>query len=443
MQLLLFITILPYIECSHHHISLEVRERLAKGERHHQLDLHPARLSEIMTRDPGKYITDYYFISDLLLPTVMRLNSSRFLVCWRTGMLRGSRLRYGWLDVEALSTFNASKNFEAIVEGRDFPFMQSFPGLGSVRQNEPRILLLQDGRISFTYAGNVRHHPMTQHVQFARESPSDSTDAMLDFDPEAYWLRYPGRQKNWVPFEYNKQLHFIQQFNPLHVVTISHVNEHGAATMKTASRYPLVAELPWNTTKYGDHIRGGSQAILLPSGDKFLAFFHTAVENPPSYLILTYFMGALLFNATPPFNLLAMSEVPILKPQIYSGPWARDALDYVVFPTGVFMDPDSPNPNSRSKNPNSRFNTNNPNSGFIWVSAGYQDRHGLMMKMNLEGLLASLSPINQTPISSEEEEYLGSGLGYGLGYSRRKGFITREEERKERKVAEMTAPHNL
>lgn len=278
------------------------------------------------------------------------------------------------------------------------------------------------------------------------------------FEEKYFFLQYflpIGKQKNWVPFEYNNTLHFIQQFNPLHVVTIDHVDVHGAATMKTASRYPLIAGLPWNTTKYGDHIRGGSQAILLPSGDKYLAFFHTSVENPPSFLIQTYFMGALLFNGTLPFNLLAMSEVPILKPQIYSGPWARDGLDYVVFPTGAFMDePDS----SESENHDTRRHLQGDkkhqegdqatlegdySDRFVWVSAGYQDRHGLMMKMNLQGLLDSLSPINQTPIAEEDyEEYLGSfdmnGGGGGGGGRRRK--ITKADERR---VAEVTVPHNL
>eukprot|EP01039_Chlorochromonas_danica_P018189 gene18189-21791_t len=74
-------------------------------------------------------------------------------------------------------------------------------------------------------------------------------------------------------------------------------------------------------------------------------------------------MGAVVFNASWPFNLISMSEVPIYKSELYRGNWSRGGLDYVLFPTSMFLA---------------------EHAQYVWVSAGHQDRDGVIMKLHLK-----------------------------------------------------------
>jgi hypothetical protein len=291
-------------------------------------------------------------------------------ICWRTGLYKGSHLKFGYLNLNSFAQQSPENVTNALfLSSKDFPFAPYFRGLGVPRQNEARILVQNNGRISFTYAGNVKYKPVTQHISYAHID-----NDKLSFDREVYWLQYAGDQKNWVPFDYHDGIFFVQQYQPMHVVTVDSRKSYGSNTLsvKTVARATHRDILPWNTTLFGSSIRGGSQALLLPDKSSYFAIFHTSVVNPPDKIILTYFMGALLFNSTAPFNIIAMSEVPIYKKDIYSGPWSRGGLDYVVFPTSIFYSEDRQH---------------------VWIGAGHQDRDGLLMKLNLQGLLASLKPV--------------------------------------------------
>jgi hypothetical protein len=70
-----------------------------------------------------------------------------------------------------------------------------------------------------------------------------------------------------------------------------------------------IGELFW---KYGE-ARGGTPSLLIdtPYGPRYVAFFHSQCKCAlPS--ILTYYFGAYLFNAEPPFEITHMTPEPII-----------------------------------------------------------------------------------------------------------------------------------
>lgn len=135
---------------------------------------------------------------------------------------------------------------------------------------------------------------------------------------------HDGREKNWTPFEYKKQPHYIYSDNPRFILKYD--------LQKT---YIPKQDVSW---KYGP-IRGGTPAISYDD-DHFITFFHSARNYPEqSGWPRIYFIGAYLFRKTPPFKVTAITTVPLLKgipPKIeYQRP-AKEVL--VLFPSGIISE---------------------------------------------------------------------------------------------------------
>ena len=100
----------------------------------------------------------------------------------------------------------------------------------------------------------------------------------------------------------------------------------------------------------------------------YLSFFHTRLERP-EYPV-RYYMGAFTFIFTNQSSFISsISPFPILSNLTYSGAWAYENLDYVVYPIGLIWEREL---------------------DLIWVSAGHQDNRGLVMKFNRKSLLKSM-----------------------------------------------------
>ena len=134
------------------------------------------------------------------------------------------------------------------------------------------------------------------------------------------------QQKNWVPFEWNQTLLFGYSVTP-HEILVPNL-KNGACF----SKYKTDSPIDWI---YGK-LRGSSAALLVDG--EYLAFFHSGVKtrSPASHdwKLWHYFMGAYTFSATPPFQILKMTEKPILGKDFYT-PSYREKR--VVFPGG-FVD---------------------------------------------------------------------------------------------------------
>jgi predicted GH43/DUF377 family glycosyl hydrolase len=130
-------------------------------------------------------------------------------------------------------------------------------------------------------------------------------------------------QKNWVPFEYNKQLFMGYSIFPHEVLKVNW------ATGACVRAYETTADIVWS---WGP-LRGSSAPQLIDG--EYFAFFHsgTVIASSVSqgHNCWHYFMGAYTFAAEPPFNLTSWSKLPIIADEFYAH---STYYKKVVFPGG-------------------------------------------------------------------------------------------------------------
>lgn len=118
---------------------------------------------------------------------------------------------------------------------------------------------------------------------------------------------------------------------------------------------------------------GGTPSVLIDTkyGPRYLTIFHSQGKYSIGY-ILTYFMGAYLYEPNPPFRITHLTPEPIFPNVFYNETygWSYRTIDYIVFPTGLIVKDDS-----------------------IFVSLGKNDRSGWMLEMNKTGLVDYMIPI--------------------------------------------------
>ena len=152
-------------------------------------------------------------------------------------------------------------------------------------------------------------------------------------------------QKNWVPFIYNDNMHFMYCMNPPVVVRIP----AGLAAVEDSG--PIRTEFvsaAGNATarwRYGD-IRGGTPALYDAALGGYVAFFHSHVKFPvltPTGWrgVLSYYLGCCVFAAQPPFGIQLISEVPLVGPGFYNESLANIGRRRVIFAQGVMVLPDA------------------------------------------------------------------------------------------------------
>jgi predicted GH43/DUF377 family glycosyl hydrolase len=309
---------------------------------------------------------DFVSLGEAENPVIQKWNG-RFLMitslAWGIveGQVADGIIRYKWFNHSSLPFYSnepylgisTKTNFLADHEAKD-----ALPGV------DPRVLVLNSSHLWITFNNN--HGRVSMGV--AELALNASGSAKISFHCDG--IQYNSIEKNWVAFQHNDAVLYVQRINPFHVVAT-----HGASNAMAATTFSLHHEvqIPW--WHYGE-FRGGTNALLI--GDVYLAFFHSSTQLPGNYM-KTYFMGAYTFTSKPPFKLVAMSEVPIMHNFLYTGAWSQfknRRIDYVVFPTNFFVE-----------------------DGVVHLSLGFQDREGLLVKINLEKLQHSLKIIPESPIS--------------------------------------------
>jgi predicted GH43/DUF377 family glycosyl hydrolase len=175
------------------------------------------------------------------------------------------------------------------------------------------------------------------------------------------------REKNWVAFDYQKELLLAYTINP-HLIFSP---LRGKGECKTIAKTFCLCDWPWG------EIRGGTPALRI--GDEYLSFFHSSKKmttiNSNGKKVLHYFMGAYTFNAEPPFELTRISPEPIIGKNFYHGKTYRYYWNplRVVFPCGLLAEGEH-----------------------LWVSYGRQDHEMWVAKIHKEGLLRSLIPVSKS-----------------------------------------------
>lgn len=238
------------------------------------------------------------------------------------------------------------------------------------RAEDARLFTI-DGRLYILYSDNLN--------EIITEGGFRMLVGELDFNGKNFFLKslelinnFPGqspklREKNWVPFDYKGAMMLAYHIKP-HIIFYPNLDGSGSAEdfATTASN------VNW---KWGE-LRGGTPALRM--GNQYLSFFHSCIETVTEHSkgekILHYFMGAYTFEKHPPFQLTQISQNPIFGKKFYEG---KEYVYYwkpvrVVFPCGFIYD-----------------------NEYIWVSYGRQDHEIWIVKLDRQGLLESLIPIEQ------------------------------------------------
>jgi len=282
------------------------------------------------------------------------------------------------------------------------------PGLGILGQ-DPRLLVVDDGvmLVASTWRFGAK---IKMGLAVLLASPPTPPPTAPAAQPEASQVRVrvakvlktlvksKGPQtdeKNWSPFMHGGEVHFIQSINPFRVVKLerqvldlealalaagapdqsaSVVKEEEAVVVPAETLEHHYANLSWLGCDYG-HLRGGSNAVLLPSRGVFISLFHSSTMIPGNPM-KTYLFGALTFSAAPPFRLLSLSPRPIADPKWFDGPWdhiKNRRIDYIAFPMAISL-------------------LSSPEDTLL-VSFGRQDYQGWIGKINVARLLETLESV--------------------------------------------------
>ncbi|MFZ4773360.1 MAG: hypothetical protein ACOYK9_05160 [Chlamydiia bacterium] len=146
-------------------------------------------------------------------------------------------------------------------------------------------------------------------------------------------------EKNWIPFVMKEPsgkegiflIHHLKNFRILRLdlTNLSVVYPYFIETT------PLKPVIDWGAL-WGP-ARGGTPAIQVD--DEFVMFFHSCyVPKGHGIDIRYYVMGALVFEAAPPFKLKKMSTEPLVFDEMYASTFRR-SNQFTVYPAGVCYDP--------------------------------------------------------------------------------------------------------
>jgi len=191
--------------------------------------------------------------------------------------------------------------------------------------------------------------------------------------------QYSDNEKNWSPFLYERRLDilvnnklpktlFVYSIVPHRIVMI---NESTAQGMHAVTVFVTATRTTW---MYGAP-RGGTPCELVRTrhGLKYLSFFHSHGRyNHPA--ILTWYMGAYLFEAEPPFAVEYMSREPLYPKALYDeteGGWAYKAVDYIVYPLGFVV-----------------------NNGTVYLSVGKNDNSGWIIALDMTILVDNMISVS-------------------------------------------------
>ena len=169
-------------------------------------------------------------------------------------------------------------------------------------------------------------------------------------------------EKNWTPFSYDAQIHFLYSIYPQKIYSLPHLEKNDLISIDSVFSDPQWPKM-WGP------LRGGTPAIL--TDGQYLAFFHSSFEDCNG--VLWYIMGAYTFEPIPPFRISAISPHPIL----YKGIYGTDHLPMAnpkvrsIYPTGFVLDHDA---------------------DLIHLSCGENDSAIKIITMDKNVLLKSLKP---------------------------------------------------
>jgi predicted GH43/DUF377 family glycosyl hydrolase len=250
---------------------------------------------------------------------------------------------------------------------------------GEIRGEDPRIVVLSDDHFNVYYTNSLIYPKERMGMASIRVN-KETGCAEVEHLCSVIESPIAGRQKNWSPMIYDGEVLLVQSVNPLTIVKTKNTWENSSDPKKEAQLQvsaEVVSQVPrvniaW---PYGE-VRGGTNAVPIGKG-KYLAFFHSYIQRVKSKRLRTYFGGAYSFSNKMPFRLLAVSPMPIIPRKLYKGDKPEHnnlgpEIEYVFFPTSIFLDRNE-----------------------VVMSAGYNDLHGLLLRLDIHRLLQTMIPVGK------------------------------------------------
>lgn len=251
---------------------------------------------------------------------------------------------------------------------------------GSDRIDTPRLedprLFIHGDRLHAMFNLPDGYPPVKVRVGFCRFAEDFSgIDEMVVFDSPADCLY----EKNWVPFSYNGELHWVYGTKPEHVV------------LGEENVYRTPNKLPWT----GGVIRGGAAPVFVPKGasvemyansqDVCYHFFHGCLKRTRGAV---YTMGCSVFEARPPFTVLRQTTTPLIWPDL-AGPGEHVVKRFIVWPGGAV-----------------------PHAGRWWFALGIDDTFVRVTSIPFQDVEASLNATPETGsgVTSIRETKIALGI---------------------------------
>lgn len=311
----------------------------------------------------GDIVHDIEYIGEYMNPAITKWQGRLLLMTGsnngkaNTKSTKQALLEFKWFNNSILPFHEAGKHLGIATTEVEILNKEVFG-------EDPRVVVLSPERFQVYYAYPFQALTRIGMVEVTLNYTTKSAEATLVHSNIHPVHQFNARHKNWAPFvDKTNEVLLVQNINPLLVVKPT-PHTDGQLYAEIVS-HEAAKEIYW---PYGT-LRGGTNAILLPDKDVYLAFFHSKGNLPGNYMS-SYFMGAYTFSTSAPYKLLSISALPIMPWKFYTGVWSpmkTARIDYCFFPTSILLEGEQ-----------------------IFMSAGFQDHSGFVMRLKLVDVLSTL-----------------------------------------------------
>lgn len=311
---------------------------------------------------------------------------------------------FSWLKQKAQSSSSGSFNSADLVIDETSSYLGIGPGMTELQGvsgfsssgEDPRLLKINENVIIMIRT-DVESQPTRLKIayfQFEESSSSGSSsphftlvnDTVLQ--PPHYEQTKEHAQKNWSPFlSLSNELQFVYMIQDNFIVV--RPNPERPSHMEIVSEVPNYGKVT-NLWQYGP-VRGGSPARRIGK-TRYLSFFHSQMPTPNTGANWhSAYIGAYLFTGSEPYQLLAMSRVPLVHDSWYQGAWLNVFQTLYLYFASSFYFIELKTNNileyidldvCESRNCLLQYN--------VTLSYGFNNRVGYVTSMNLASLLETM-----------------------------------------------------
>lgn len=242
------------------------------------------------------------------------------LARWRDKLVLATRDSWGHSKVALWELTNAREDWTGEWSAAPIgSFASGHPD--APRLEDPRLFVAPDptgrGRLHAMFNLPDGYPPKRVQVGYSRFAPDLSGIDRTVVFPSPHGNLY---EKNWVPFWGVRELLFVYESKPVHVVFDP---SDPTRTWETPNPFPWA----------GGALRGGAAPQLHWWRDRlvYYHFFHGCLKRVQGSV---YTVGCSVFDARPPYRVLAQTPAPIVWPDL-PGPGENVVKRYVVWPGGA------------------------------------------------------------------------------------------------------------